>query len=144
VWLLYLPIVLFLIVKIRVFDHFNIALSVGIQKMVRSDLASSGVMFTIDTESGFENAVLINSIYGLGENIVQGKVSPDEFFYFKPTKVIISKKIGPKRLKMIYSNDHKNPVKDIPVAKADQQKSSITDQEVLQLGQWGVDIEKAL
>ena len=124
------------------FDHFKIALSVGVQKMVRSDLASSGVMFTIDTESGFKNAVLINSIYGLGENIVQGKVSPDEFYYFKPTKQIISKKIGPKRIKMIYSNDHKNPVKDAPVSKNEQQESSITDKEVLQLGQWGVEIEE--
>ncbi|MDP3899737.1 MAG: phosphoenolpyruvate synthase [bacterium] len=124
------------------FDHFNIALSVGVQKMVRSDLASSGVMFTIDTESGFKNAVLINSIYGLGENIVQGKVSPDEFYYFKPTKALISKKIGPKHLKMIYSNNHNNPVKDVAVAKADQEKPSITDKEAKTLAEWGVEIEK--
>jgi len=124
------------------FDHFKIALSVGVQKMVRSDLASSGVMFTIDTESGFKNVVLINSIYGLGENIVQGKVSPDEFYYFKPTKQIISKTIGPKTIKMIYSDDHKNPVKDVPVSKDEQQKSSITDAEVSQLGKWGVEIEE--
>ena len=69
--------------------------------MVRSDLAAAGVMFTIDTESGFPNAILINSIYGLGENIVQGKVNPDEFYVFKPTKAIISRSIGKKRLKMI-------------------------------------------
>ena len=71
------------------FDHFKIALSAGVQKMVRSDLAASGVMFSIDTESGFKNAVLINSIYGLGENIVQGNVNPDEFYVFKPTLAII-------------------------------------------------------
>ncbi|MFA5317930.1 MAG: phosphoenolpyruvate synthase [Patescibacteria group bacterium] len=124
------------------FGHFKIALSVGVQKMVRSDMASSGVMFTIDTESGFENAVLINSIYGLGENIVQGKVSPDEFFYFKPTKAIISKRIGPKHMKMVYSNSGQKPVKDVPVEKDERQKPSITDKEVLQLGKWAVEIEK--
>ncbi len=124
------------------FDHSKIALSVGVQKMVRSDLASSGVMFTIDTESGFKNAVLINSIYGLGENIVQGKVSPDEFYYFKPTKAIISKRIGPKHLKMIYNNDHKKPTKDVKVKITDQQKPSITDREALKLGEWGVKIEE--
>ena len=124
------------------FDHFKIALSVGVQKMVRSDMGSSGVMFTIDTESGFKNAVLINSIYGLGENIVQGKVSPDEFYYFKPTKKIISKTIGPKKIKMIYSNDHKNPVKDVPVSITEQRKQSITDADVRQLGEWGMQIEE--
>jgi len=124
------------------FDHFKIALSVGVQKMVRSDLAESGVMFTIDTESGFKNAVLINSIYGLGENIVQGKVNPDEFYYFKPTKAIISKKIGPKHLKMIYSSDRKHPVKDIKVSADDQRRQSITDAEVKQLAEWAVAIEE--
>ncbi|PIR94954.1 phosphoenolpyruvate synthase, partial [Candidatus Falkowbacteria bacterium CG10_big_fil_rev_8_21_14_0_10_37_6] len=124
------------------FDHFKIALSVGVQKMVRSDMGSSGVMFTIDTESGFKNAVLINSIYGLGENIVQGKVSPDEFYYFKPTKKIISKTIGPKKIKMIYSNDHKNPVKDVPVSITEQREQSITDADVRQLGEWGMQIEE--
>ena len=79
------------------FDHFSIALSVGVQRMVRSDLGSSGVMFTIDTESGFKNAVLINSIFGLGENIVQGHVTPDEFYVFKPTKAIISKTLSKKK-----------------------------------------------
>ncbi|MFH1326023.1 MAG: phosphoenolpyruvate synthase [Candidatus Falkowbacteria bacterium] len=123
------------------FDHFKIALSVGVQKMVRADLASSGVMFTIDTESGFKNSVLINSIYGLGENIVQGKVSPDEFYYFKPTKAIISKSIGPKRLKMIYSNNRKEPTKNINVSLVDRHQQSITDAEVKQLAEWGVLIE---
>lgn len=124
------------------FDHFKIALSVGVQKMVRSDVGSSGVMFTIDTESGFQNAVLINSIYGLGENIVQGKVSPDEFYVFKPTKAIISKSIGKKALRMIYNKDPKKPTKDIKVKPEEQRKQSITDQQVLKLAEWGMIIEK--
>ncbi|MEA2112761.1 MAG: phosphoenolpyruvate synthase [Patescibacteria group bacterium] len=126
------------------FDHFSIALSVGIQKMVRSDKGSSGVMFTIDTESGFSNVVLINSIYGLGENIVQGKVNPDEFYVFKPTRAILSHSIGKKKIKMIYNTDEgvENPVKDVPVNEEDQQKQSITDEQVLQLADWGVIIEE--
>ncbi|PIT93590.1 phosphoenolpyruvate synthase [Candidatus Falkowbacteria bacterium CG10_big_fil_rev_8_21_14_0_10_43_11] len=124
------------------FDHFKIALSVGVQKMIRSDLGSSGVMFTIDTESGFKDAVLINSIYGLGENIVQGKVSPDEFYYFKPTGALISKTIGRKDVKMIYNRDRKHPTKDIKVSPADQNRQSITDIEAKQLAVWGMAIEK--
>ena len=124
------------------FDHFKIALSAGIQKMARSDLASSGVMFSIDTESGFQNAVLINSIYGLGENIVQGKVNPDEFYVFKPTNAIISRAIGQKRLRMVYNSDTKKPVKDILVSPADQKKQSITDIQIKQLAKWAMVIEK--
>lgn len=124
------------------FDHFDIALSVGVQKMVRSDLASSGVMFSIDTESGFANAVLINSIYGLGENIVQGKVSPDEFFVFKPTGQIIYRAIGKKHLKMVYNTKGPSPVKDVPVSKKDRLKSSITDKQVKELARAAMIIEK--
>jgi len=124
------------------FDHFSIALSVGVQKMIRSDVGSSGVMFSIDTESGFSNAVLINSIYGLGENIVQGKVNPDEFYVFKPTRAILSRKIGKKALRMIYNSDPKNPVKDVKVSPADQRKQSITNEQVLQLADWAIMIEK--
>ncbi len=126
------------------FDHFSIALSVGVQKMVRSDKGSSGVMFTIDTESGFEDVVLINSLYGLGENIVQGKVNPDEFYVFKPTRAIISRSIGEKKIKMIYNTDEgaERPVKDVSVNGEDQKKQSITDEQVLQLADWGVVIEK--
>ena len=126
------------------FDHFSIALSVGIQKMVRSDKGSSGVMFTIDTESGFSNVVLINSIYGLGENIVQGKVNPDEFYVFKPTRAILSHSIGKKKVKMIYNLEEgaDNPVVDVPVSEEDQQKQSITDEQVLQLADWGMIIEE--
>src|SRR3989344_2455548 len=124
------------------FDHFSIALSVGVQKMVRSDLASSGVMFSIDTESGFQNTVLINSIYGLGENIVQGRVTPDEFYYFKPTKSIISKTINKKDVKMVYTSDLKNPVKNVKVSAVDQARQSITDDQVKKLSEWAVIIEK--
>ncbi|MFA5420502.1 MAG: phosphoenolpyruvate synthase [Patescibacteria group bacterium] len=123
------------------FDHFNIALSVGIQKMCRSDKGSSGVMFTIDTESGFKDVVLVHSIYGLGENIVQGKVNPDQFFIFKKTKKIIYRSIGKKELRMIYSKNKKNPVKDVPVKKEDQIKQSIKDSQVLKLAEWGMIIE---
>lgn len=124
------------------FDHFSIALSVGVQKMVRADLGSSGVMFTIDTESGFKNAVLINSIYGLGENIVQGRVNPDEFYVFKPTMAIISKSIGKKALRMVYNKTGSSPVKNIAVSPSDQLKQSITDAQVKQLAKWAVIIEE--
>ncbi len=128
------------------FDHFSIALSIGVQKMVRSDLSSSGVMFSIDTESGFKDAVFITGIYGLGENIVQGAVNPDEFYVHKPTlkkgyRPIISKKVGEKKIKMIYNPKGPNPVKNIPVSKEDMQKFCITDEEILKLARWAVIIE---
>jgi pyruvate, water dikinase len=122
------------------FDHFSISLSVGVQKMVRADLGSSGVMFTIDTESGFDKVVMINSIYGLGENIVQGRVNPDEFYVFKPTMSIISKNIGLKSEKMIYNTGSK-PVKNIAVSYKDKIKASISDKQVLELAKWGMVIE---
>jgi pyruvate,water dikinase len=124
------------------FDHFDIALSVGVQKMVRADKGSSGVMFTIDTESGFQNAVLVSSVYGLGENIVQGKVNPDEFYVFKPTEAIISRKIGTKSLKMIYNKSVDNPVRNINVKEKDRNRQSITDDQIKQLARWGMVIEK--
>lgn len=123
------------------FDHFSIALSVGVQKMVRSDLGSSGVIFTIDTESGFKNAVLINSIFGLGENIVQGRVTPDEFYVFKPTQAIISKNLSKKNIKMIYDLKGKNPVKNVGVPADDQAKASLNDKQVIQLAKWAMIIE---
>ena len=129
------------------FSHFKVALSIGIQKMVRSDLASSGVMFSIDTETGFKNAVLITGSYGLGENIVKGTVNPDQFYVFKPTlkkgfKPIISKKLGAKKIKMIYSNHKsKDPTKNIKVFPNDRFKFVITDDEILKLAKWSVIIE---
>lgn len=129
------------------FDHFKISLTVGIQKMVRSDLAASGVMFSIDTESGFRDAVLINSIYGLGEYIVQGMVTPDEYYVFKPTlaqgkQAIISKTLGPKTRKLVYNLNGPEPVKDMAVSKSEAYKFALTDQEVMQLARWAVIIEK--
>jgi len=124
------------------FDHFSIALSVGVQKMIRSDLGSSGIMFTIDTESGFKNTVLINSIFGLGENIVQGHVNPDEFYVFKPTGAIISKSYSRKDIKMVYDLKGKTPVKNVKIPAADQLKPSLTDKQVLRLAKWGMKIEE--
>lgn len=124
------------------FDHFKIALSVGVQKMVRSDVGSSGVMFSIDTESGFKNVVLINSIYGLGENIVQGKVNPDEFMVFKPTGQIIYRARGRKRIKMVYDHKGPKPVKDIPVPMNEQLEYAITDAQVKELARAAMIIEE--
>jgi len=127
------------------FDDLKIALSVGILKMVRSDLGSAGVMFTLDTETGFPNVVLINSIWGIGEMIVKGKITPDEFYVFKPTlkkgfKSIIIKKQGRKNIKYIYSK--KGGLKEVDVPQKDQIVYSITDNDVLTLARWAVIIEK--
>ena len=129
------------------FDHFSIALSVGVQKMVRSDKASSGVMFTIDTESGFDRVILINSGWGLGENIVKGRITPDEFMVFKPmlnTKFnpIISKDLGSKKLRMIYSLEGNQTTKNTIVQRKDRDKYSLSDKEIIQLAKWGLEIEK--
>jgi len=129
------------------FDDFKIGLSIVVQKMVRSDLSASGIMFSIDTESGFRDAVVINSIYGLGENVVLGRVSPDEFFVWKKgvkedRPSIIGKRIGYKNIKMVYSEDgEKEYTKNISVTKEDQEKFAITDKEVLQLAKWACTIE---
>jgi pyruvate,water dikinase len=129
------------------FDHFKVYLSIGVQKMVRSDQASSGVMFTLDTDSGFKDVVFVTSSYGLGENIVQGAVNPDEFYVHKPTlkkkfKPIVKKVLGEKQIKMVYSHEGSKPVKNVDVSVGDRQKFSITDKEVLQLAEWGVRIEE--
>jgi len=129
------------------FDHFDIALSIGVQKMVRSDLACSGVMFSIDTESGFKDAVLVTGAYGLGETIVQGSVNPDQFYVFKPTlkkgfKPILSKKLGEKQIKMIYSHTgEKTSVRNVEVSEAYRNKFCIDDEEVLKLAKWAMIIE---
>ncbi len=129
------------------FDHFKVALAVGIQKMVRSDLASSGVGFSIDTESGFKDVVLITGSYGLGEMVVKGAVTPDEWLVFKPTlkegyKAIIEKKLGEKNYKMIYGDSEKEPVKVVPVPIADREKFCLSDEEVLKLAKWICTIEE--
>jgi len=129
------------------YDHFSIGLSIAVQKMVRSDVGTSGVMFSIDTESGFKNAVLINAAYGLGENVVQGAVNPDEFYIFKPTlkegfKPILTKRLGDKAIKMIYSEGGaKSPVKNVPVDKNKRKVFCISDDEVLKLAKWATIIE---
>ena len=142
------------------YDHFNVSLSVGVQKMVRADQAGSGVMFSIDTESGFKNAVLINAAYGLGEMVVQGKVEPDEYYVFKPTlmdgakrdgdtvtfkyRPIVGKSLGHKEDKMIYSVESEStaPVHEVPVSEEDRKKYVLTDDEVLKLAYWACLIEK--
>ncbi len=129
------------------FDHFTIGLSAAVQKMVRSDLACSGVMFSIDTESGFKDTVLVTGSWGLGENIVLGRVNPDEFTVFKPTlamgkSAILNRKLGDKLIKKIYATGKTLTIKDIPVSKADQQRFILTDQEVEQLAKWAVMIEQ--
>lgn len=128
------------------FDQLDVALSVGIQKMVRSDLASSGVMFTIDTESGFKNAALITAAYGLGENVVQGAVNPDEYLVFKPTlkdgfRPILEKRLGNKRIKMVYDVGSSRLTKNVWVSESEKEKFCLTDEEILQLGHWAVEIE---
>lgn len=129
------------------FDHLKIALSIGVQRMVRSDLASSGVMFSIDTETGFANAVLINSAYGLGENVVQGAVNPDEFTVFKPTlrdgfRPILQKHLGSKEFKLVYDLGGGRMTKNIPVPQEDRLRFSITDDEILVLARWACVIEE--
>jgi pyruvate,water dikinase len=130
----------------RGFDHFEVALSVGIQKMVRSDLASSGVMFSIDTETGFQNAALITAAYGLGENIVQGAVNPDEYLVFKPTlkqgyKPILQKRLGTKEIKMVYDLGGSKLTKNISVPQLERHQFALNDQEILQLAEWTCIIE---
>ncbi|OGZ18432.1 MAG: phosphoenolpyruvate synthase [Candidatus Nealsonbacteria bacterium RBG_13_37_56] len=127
------------------FDHLKIALSVGIQKMIRSDLSSSGIMFTLDTETGFENVVLINSIWGIGELIVKGKITPDEFYVFKPTlekgfKSIIVKNLGRKNKKYIYAKN--GGLEEAEVKDKDQLKFSLNDKDIITLARWACKIEK--
>jgi pyruvate,water dikinase len=128
------------------FDHFKVALSIGVQRMVRSDLACSGVMFTIDTESGFRDAVMISAAYGLGENVVQGSVTPDEFLVFKPTlktghRPLLQKTVGSKEFKLVYDSGGGKMVKNIPVAPADRARFALTDDEVLELARWACMVE---
>lgn len=129
------------------FDHFQIALSIGIQLMVRSDQATSGVMFSIDTETGFQDAVLINAAYGLGENVVQGAVNPDEYYVFKPTlnegfRPILQKRLGSKEFKMIYDLGGGRMTKNIPVPLEDRRRFAVSDDDILTLADWACRIEE--
>jgi pyruvate, water dikinase len=128
------------------FDHFEVALSVGVQKMVRSDLAASGVMFSIDTETGFKNAALVSAAYGLGENVVQGAVNPDEYFVFKPTlkqgfRPILEKRLGSKEIKMVYDLGGTKLTKNISVPLSERNKYALNDDEILKLAAWACIIE---
>ncbi|MCH9655469.1 MAG: phosphoenolpyruvate synthase [Planctomycetes bacterium] len=128
------------------FDHFEIALSIGVQRMVRSDLSSSGVMFTIDTESGFKDAILINAAYGLGENIVQGSVNPDEYYVFKPTlktghEPILKKSLGSKEFKLIYDIGGEKMTRNVPVDVKERTRFAINNDDILTLARWGCLIE---
>ncbi|MFC1648442.1 phosphoenolpyruvate synthase [Nanoarchaeota archaeon] len=129
------------------FDHFSIGLSIAVQKMVRSDKACSGVMFTLDTESGFRDVVFLTGSWGLGENIVQGAVNPDEYYVHKPTmkkgfKSIISKTAGDKKIMMIYDMEsNKRTTKNIPVPKEKRKQFVLDDDEILTMAKWGAVIE---
>ncbi|HEX7410020.1 MAG TPA: phosphoenolpyruvate synthase, partial [Candidatus Binatia bacterium] len=127
------------------FDHFKVALSVGVMKMVRADRASSGVAFTLDTESGFRDVVFITGVYGLGENIVQGTVDPDEFYVHKPTfrqgyRAVLSRSLGGKQMRMVYARGH-GRTKNVSVPKSDRERFCITDAEVLALADHAIRIE---
>ena len=128
------------------FNHFKIAISVTVQKMVRSDLACSGVMFSIDTESGFEDIVVINASYGLGEYIVKGVVNPDEYYVYKPTlkkkfNSIIGKDVGSKEKKLVYATGGTASTQNIDVSETDQLKFVLKDEEIIKLANWAVIIE---
>jgi pyruvate,water dikinase len=131
------------------FKHMDVALSIGVQKMVRADLGASGVMFTLDTETGFRDVVLITAAYGLGENVVQGTVNPDEFYVFKPTlaqnfRPILKRQRGEKAIKMIYTQDTAAGLstRNVEVSRAERERFALSDDEVLRLARYGVAIEK--
>ncbi len=130
------------------FDHFKVSLSIGVMKMVRSDLASSGVMFSIDTESGFSDVVFVTGAYGLGENVVQGAVDPDEYYVHKPTyqaghRAVLRRLLGDKAVKMVFvEGETKHTVRNIPTPKADRGRFCLTDEDVVELAGYACTIER--
>ena len=130
------------------FDHFAVGLSIGVMKMVRSDLAASGVFFSLDTESGFRDVVFITGAYGLGENVVQGAVDPDEFYVHKPTfeqghRAVLRRLLGDKAVKMVFvEGEVKQTVRNIPAPKADRERYCISDEDVLALAEYAIKIER--
>ncbi len=129
------------------FGQLDVALSIAVQKMVRSDSACSGVMFSIDTETGFKNVVYITAAYGLGENVVQGAINPDEYYVFKPTlklnkKAIIGKKVGDREIKMVYSFEEGATTKNVPISHEERHRYILTDDEIIQLAEWACIIEE--
>lgn len=133
--------------KTKGFDHMKVALSIGVQQMVRADLGGAGVMFSLDTETGFDQVVLINAAWGLGENVVQGTVDPDEYQVFKPLLAkpgltpIVEKKRGAKAQKMIYAAGDP-PTRNVPTSKVERAAYVLDDQEILTLARWAMIIEK--
>jgi pyruvate,water dikinase len=129
------------------FDHLAVALSVGVQKMVRSDKAGAGVLFTIDTEHGFPRVVMLNAAWGLGEMVVQGRVDPDEYVVFKPllgqegVVPIVGRSLGDKQVKLVYSENGDSPTEEIEVPQAERRTPVLDDEEVLQLARWGCRVE---
>jgi pyruvate,water dikinase len=134
--------------KAKGFDHLKVALSVGVQRMVRSDLGGAGVMFSIDTETGFDRVALINAAWGLGENVVQGAVDPDEYQVFKPllsqasVTPIIEKRLGEKAQKMIYAQHADRPTRNVPTSKAERAAFVLNDHDILTLARWACAIEE--
>ena len=130
------------------FDHFKVALSIGVMKMVRSDLAASGVMFSLDTESGFRDVVFITGAYGLGENVVQGAVDPDEFYVFKPTfeagkRAVLRRSLGSKQIKMVYAaGSARQTTRNVPTPDDARERFCISDAEVLTLADYAIKVEK--
>src|SRR5512138_1959797 len=130
------------------FDQFKVALSIGVMKMVRSDLAAAGVMFSLDTESGFRDVVFITGAYGVAENVVQGAVDPDEFYVHKPTfaqgcRAVLRRRLGDKAVKMVFvEGGSKQTTRNIPAPKADRGRYCVTDDDVLELARCAVAIER--
>jgi pyruvate,water dikinase len=133
--------------QVHGFDHMKVALSVGVQRMVRSDLAGAGVMFSIDTETGFDRVALINAAWGLGENVVQGLVDPDEYQVYKPLLdepglvPIVEKTLGTKAQKMIYAGEGTKPTRNVPTSEAERSGFVLCDAEILTLARWASLIE---
>ncbi len=130
------------------FDHLKVALSVGVMKMIRADLAASGVIFTLDTESGFRDVVFTTAAYGLGETVVQGAVDPDEFLVHKPTyeqghRAVLRRTLGSKKIKMVYATGRtREPIRTVPTAREDRDRYCITDAEALKLAGYAIEIER--
>jgi pyruvate, water dikinase len=129
------------------FDHFKVALSIGIMKMVRADLSASGIMFTLDTETGFRDVVLISAAYGLGENVVQGALDPDEFMVFKPTfergaRAVLRRSLGSKKIKMVFNDGQPGGTRNVPASQAESDRFCIDDEEVLRLADYALKIER--
>jgi pyruvate, water dikinase len=129
------------------FGQFDVSLSIAVQKMVRSDSAYSGVVFSIDTETGFQDVVFVTAAYGLGENVVQGVVNPDEYYVFKPTlkqgkRAIISRKVGDRDIKMVYSMEDETTVKNVATTLTERHRYVMDDDEILKLAEWACLIEE--